>query len=306
MNEMHEINPISKMTVFKVYPGVDLIYNKFNVSNFNIDTKEAENIMEISHCKKGRVECELKDGTYLYLGEGDLGINMIDNHANVMNFPVQYYEGISININFDDFQVHIPEILVNASFNIEKIKAKFCKHNGCFVMRATKQIEHIFLELYSIPDEIKEAYLKIKVIELLLFMSMLDESKSEKKESYYKHHIDTVKMIKEQITKNYERRYTIEELSKEHCISPTTLKTYFKEIYGVTINTYIKNYRMERAAKMLQETRKSIADVAYEVSYESQSKFAMTFKNVYGMSPLEYRKKCLVSTHDKIIMEDIN
>ena len=306
MNKIQEINSISEMTVFTVYPGIDLIYNKFNVPNFNLDTQLDENVLEISHCKKGRVECELKDGTYLYLGEGDLGINMINNHAKVMDFPIQYYEGISVNLNLDVFHSYMPEILVNVSFNIEKVKAKFCKHNGCFVMRATKQIEHIFLELYSIPDEIKEAYLKIKVIELLLFMSVLDESKSEKKESYYKHHIDTVKMIKEQITKNYERRYTIDELSREHYISPTTLKAYFKEVYGVTINTYIKNYRMKKAAKMLQETRKSIADVAYEVSYESQSKFAMTFKNVYGMSPLEYRKKCSVSTHNKIIMEDIN
>lgn len=254
MKEIKNINSVSEMSVFKVYPGIDLIYNKFDVPNFNLDTQTHENVMEISHCRKGRVECELKDGTYLYLGEGDLGINMINNHANAMDFPVQYYEGISVNLDLDILKFYMPEILKSESFDISIIKRKFCKNDGCFVMRATEKIEHIFSELYSIPDEIKGAYLKIKVIELLLFMSVVDETKGEKKENYYKHHVDTVKMIKKQITENYGIRYTIDELSKEHCISPTTLKTYFKEMYG--------------------------------------------------MSPLEYRKKCLLGIQNKMVEEE--
>lgn len=303
MNNMKMIDSVSEMTVFKVYSGIELIYYRFDVPNFNLDIQTDENIMEISHCRKGRVECDLQDGTYLYLGEGDLGINMMNNHAKAMDFPVQYYEGISVNLNMDILKLKMPEILESESFDIDIIKEKFCKKAGCFVMRATDKIEHIFSELYSIPDDIKGAYLKIKVIELLLFMSVFDETKSEKKESYYKTHVDTIKLIKEQITKNYGVRYTINGLSKEYCMSPTTLKVYFKEVYGTTLNNYIKNYRMKIAAKMLRETRETVADIAYHVSYESQSKFARAFRDVYEMSPLEYRKKCLVGKN-KMIEEE--
>ena len=43
------------MTVFQVYPGIELIYNNFEVPNFDFDSHATENIMEISHCRKGRV-----------------------------------------------------------------------------------------------------------------------------------------------------------------------------------------------------------------------------------------------------------
>lgn len=297
MTKVLKENSVSEMTLFKVYPGIELIYYKFDVPNFNLDTLTTEDIMEISHCRKGRVECELQDGTYLYLGEGDLGINMMNNHALAMDFPVQYYEGISVNLNMSVLKYNLPEILDSESFDIKKIKEKFCKNNGCFVMRTTEKIEHIFSELYSIPDEIKGPYLKIKVIELLLFMSVIDKTVSEKKGSYYKIHVDTVKRIKNEITENYSKRYTIDELSKEHCVSPTTLKMYFKEVYGTTINAFMKNYRMKKASQFLRETSDSIGDIAYKVSYESQSKFAKAFRDVYEMSPIEYRKKCLVGNN---------
>ena len=121
---------------------------------------------------------------------------------------------------------------------------------------------------------------------------MLETDKQEKKESFSKHHVETIKAIHSKITENFSKRYTIDELSKEFCISPTTLKLYFKEVYGSNISSYLKQYRMKKATEILRTTDNSISQVAYAVGYESQSKFAMAFKEVYGMRPLEYRKKC--------------
>ena len=41
-------------------------------------------------------------------------------------------------------------------------------------MRAKNEIEHIFSELYSVPDRLQRPYFKLKVQELLLFLSMVD------------------------------------------------------------------------------------------------------------------------------------
>ncbi|EQF26640.1 bacterial regulatory helix-turn-helix s, AraC family protein [Clostridioides difficile CD160] len=294
MDKNRYSSSMNETTIYKVFSGIELIYNNYNVSNFNLDGQDKNNVLEISYCLKGRVECELKDGTYLYLGEGDLGINMLDNPVEAMNFPLEHYEGISVNLYLDTLSKHLPEILENDSVDIYSIKDKFCMDDGCFVMRATKQIEHLFYELYKIPDDIKEAHLKMKVIELLLSMSVLNKPHDEKKENYYKYHVKTIKQIQDYITKNYAERYTIDELSKKYFISLTTLKVYFKEVYGMTIVKYMKNYRMKKATELLRDTSSSISDIALAVSYESQSKFAITFKEVYGMSPLEYRRKVLL------------
>lgn len=285
---------VHQMNVFEVFSGIELVYHKFNSSNLSVDCCTLDNVMEISHCRKGRVECNLKDGTYLFLGEGDLGINMLNNHANKMNFPTNYYEGISVNLYLDIIKKDLSCLLDSTDIDIDELKRKLCCKSSCFVMRAAKRIEHIFLELYDIPNEIKNAYLKIKVLELLLFLSMLDIEKWTKKESFSKHHVETIKVIHNKIIENYSKRYTIDELSKQFCISPTTLKMYFKEVYGSNISTYIKYYRMKKATEILRTTDYSILQVANLVGYESQSKFAIGFKKIYGMSPLEYRKKCMI------------
>lgn len=86
-------------------------------------------------------------------------------------------------------------------------------------------------------------------------------------------------------------RVTIEDLSRQFLMNPTTLKKAFKDVYGMSIAAHMKQHRMEHAAKMLLETNESIAQIASSVGYESQSRFTNSFKETYGMLPSMYRKK---------------
>ncbi len=86
-------------------------------------------------------------------------------------------------------------------------------------------------------------------------------------------------------------RITIEDLSKQFLMNPTTLKKAFKDVYGTSIAAHMKQHRMELAAKLLLESNKSIAQIAFAVGYESQSRFTNAFKQVYGMLPSIYRKQ---------------
>ena len=86
-----------------------------------------------------------------------------------------------------------------------------------------------------------------------------------------------------------EQRFTIEPLSKQYLINPTTLKTRFKSVYGTSIAAHMKEHRMERAAKLLRETGLSIAEIAGSVGYDSQSRFTAAFKAHWGKLPKDYR-----------------
>ena len=90
-----------------------------------------------------------------------------------------------------------------------------------------------------------------------------------------------------------EQRITIEELSRQYLINPTTLKAAFKSIYGTSIAAHIKEHRMEQAAKMLRESDKSVAEIAKAVGYDSQSRFTTAFKTFFQSLPKEYRKRYL-------------
>ena len=93
------------------------------------------------------------------------------------------------------------------------------------------------------------------------------------------------------ITANLQEHYTMDELAERFQISLTGMKTCFKEIYGDSMYSYLRRYRMNVAATMLrQDSKKGIAEIAGAVGYESPSKFATAFRQVIGQTPMEYRK----------------
>ncbi len=139
----------------------------------------------------------------------------------------------------------------------------------------------------------KLSYQKIKTLELLLFLSKTELTPKQRLSEYQAEQINIVRKIHEQLTQHIEQRITIEELSRQYLINPTTLKASFKSIYGTSIAAHIKEHRMEQAARMLRESGLSIAEIAKAVGYDSQSKFTLAFKTFFQCLPTEYRKRHL-------------
>lgn len=109
-------------------------------------------------------------------------------------------------------------------------------------------------------------------------------------EEYRAEQVELVRRVHDQLLAQLDRKTTIEELSRQYHMNPTTLKSTFKEVYGVSIAAHIKAHRMERAAQLLRETGWSVAEVARAVGYDSQSRFTAAFKSVFHQLPREYRK----------------
>lgn len=102
--------------------------------------------------------------------------------------------------------------------------------------------------------------------------------------------LEIVREIHEELLRHLDRRFTIEELSRQYHINPTTLKAAFKAAYGASLAAHIKGHRMERAAQLLQEGALTVAQVARAVGYDSPSRFSAAFKEVFGVLPREYRR----------------
>lgn len=279
------------MTVYQVYPGIQLIYNDFKAASCCWDGNMNKNILEINHCQEGREGCRLASGFSLYLGEGDLSVHTMDNCAAEMSFPLKHYRGISVALNLEAVAENPPGILAESGIDILQFREKFCMDGKCFIMRAKDEIEHIFSELYSVPDCLQKPYFQFKVQELLLFLHMVDVKKEKQRELYTSPQVESVKEIHKALVSNLQERPTIEELSKKYLINTTALKDTFKGIYGQPIGAYMKEYRMKQAAVLLRQTQATIAEIANQVGYENQSKFAAAFRDIFKIAPAEYRKQ---------------
>lgn len=108
-----------------------------------------------------------------------------------------------------------------------------------------------------------------------------------------------IREIHDLLTANLQQRYTIEALSKQFFIDSTTLKREFRRAYGLPIATYLKEHRIHKAMELLSSTNDSIASIAAQVGYETQSKFSAAFKAATKLSPNAYRKSCRNTILDK-------
>ena len=76
-------------------------------------------------------------------------------------------------------------------------------------------------------------------------------------------------------------------------LNPTYLSRKFKEETGLNLFEYINRIRIERACRLLKQTRKTVLEIAYQVGYNNISFFNRYFRKTLGMSPGEYRKSIL-------------
>jgi AraC-like DNA-binding protein len=78
-------------------------------------------------------------------------------------------------------------------------------------------------------------------------------------------------------------------LAKAAYLSPAHFSREFRRAFGETPHQYLLTRRLERAAAMLRNTDRSVADICFTVGLRSVGSFTTSFTRVYGMSPTAYR-----------------
>lgn len=280
-----------EVTVYPVFSGIELVYYDVHMQSCDINLAKGREMLIITHCQEGRIEFEYKNGEYLYLASGDLSIQKNTENIRHRYCPLSHYHGVSVAIDMNRVPRCFSCILDDVFVSPEEFEMKFCSEKPYSIMRENISIEHIFSELYSVPENIRKGYHKVKVLELLLFLSGLEyKGESEERRYFSRSQVTAAKEAKKYLLAHLDEHITITELADMLGISSTSLKICFKGVYGDTINGYITNCKMQKAASLLKNTDKSVLEIAGIVGYNNGSKFASAFRRVMNKSPNEYRK----------------
>jgi AraC-like DNA-binding protein/DNA gyrase inhibitor GyrI len=98
---------------------------------------------------------------------------------------------------------------------------------------------------------------------------------------------------------------TLEDIGKMCGLSVSSLKRLFVDETGQSPGGFIRRLRMEFAFRSLQSRKDSILEVALGSGFEDQSAFARRFKETFGYSPREARKKLnIVSELESISLDE--
>lgn len=85
--------------------------------------------------------------------------------------------------------------------------------------------------------------------------------------------------------------WTIADLANEVGISRSALIKRFIRYLSEPPMTYLTRWRLQVAARSLESTPRSVAEIAADVGYESEAAFNRAFKREFGQPPGRYRRK---------------
>ena len=288
VHTIHSGTGRSERHIFDVFPGVRLLYNSIHTGCCPLDAFDTDDLIVIHHCREGRLEQQTEDG-FFYLMPGDLSISNGCKPNELYSFPLSHYHGISIVIDPEKAPKCFSCLLDDVEVQPVRIARRLCGERGVFLIRNESYIEHIFSELYSVHENYKKGYLKVKILELLLVLSGIEPQETAQP-SLSSTQASVAKMAASYLAQNLDSRITVADLAETFHISQSHLQKAFKGVYGMPIFSYVRVLRMQAAAVQLISTELSVLDIAGSFGYDNASKFSSAFKDIMGETPLEYRK----------------
>ncbi|MBE0613284.1 MAG: AraC family transcriptional regulator [Burkholderiales bacterium] len=88
-----------------------------------------------------------------------------------------------------------------------------------------------------------------------------------------------------------EQAWTVEELAQQVALSRSALYERFVQYLGMPPIQYLANWRIQLGARWLRESNRTVATIAQEVGYDSESAFSRAFRRLVGMPPAAWRRE---------------
>lgn len=143
---------------------------------------------------------------------------------------------------------------------------------------------------YNLNQSIKNLYFKGKALELLSLYFNRNEDANIEQCPFLVDETNVIKIrkAKDIIISQMAEPPTLQELADEIGLSLKKLKEGFKQIYGDTVFSFLFDYKMEVARKLLEAGNDNVNEVGLKVGYSTSSHFIAAFKKKYGTTPKKY------------------
>lgn len=286
---LHNAGGEGTITAYPVFDGVSLLLDDMHMESFGEGMSDSYPLI-IEHCRQGRFEVAMKDGRRMYLGAGDVCVHNMDyGEISYSTMPYRHYHGCTIMIRHPHDGM-FAAFLKGAGVDIERLIASTRAAGGIYLLRSSERIEHIFDEIYRAAPRDRQGYFRIKLVELLLFLSGENIAPPDSVAVLHPETAELIKRVERWLWANLGERITLSSLCSKFGLSATSLKTNFRVLYGCPLHAYLNTCRMQVAARLLSEGDMKISEVARSVGFTNGSKFSKAFLRYSGVSPRQWRQ----------------
>ena len=186
---------------------------------------------------------------------------------------------------------------IQTEFDIDfhKIRELYCPSGSTNISAISPEIEEILKKLWSLLDisePLSNMQMKIYTLALFSLLQNLKEIPPSQACTFFTEtQVDIAKRVEKIITSDLRQHHPAWELAAQFSVSETSLKNYFRGVYGQNISIYLREVRMQQAAELLTTTNLSVSEIAEQVGYLNQSKNSSAFKKQFNASPLEFKRR---------------
>lgn len=243
-------------------------------------------------CRRGHGEF-VEDGINLNQSGGEFSIKCGSKEDNRFSFCADSLLGVEfvLQIDYAIQESILFRMLKTALRSMGIQKEDFQKNQWYFSNYSIESEKAIDRLIENCRNGADSALILINVAEIGYNLGN-DYQGNESKERKYPTNLQKAiaKDIHCRLTKDYSERITATMFAEKYGLSDTTVKNYFKSVYGYSFKEYQMKVRMEKAAELLQTTEMKQVEIAMAVGYATQAKFIGAFKKYYHMTPSEYRR----------------
>ena len=270
----------------------------FYVLHFQNESKEVQNFereinstfIQIHFCLRGNSKFLFNNSSYTF--------DVLDNRSILLYNPQR-----TLPINLE---IQPKTTLVSLLISIEKFHSLFSKESGYIPFLSDensnkkyyddseiKPTVSIVLQQIinsNINSSIRELYVKGKVYELLSLHFQQEENTNGEYCPFLvdEQNVLKIRKAKEIIITRMAEPPSLQELANEIGLNLKKLKEGFKQIYGDTVYSFLFDYKMEHARRLLESNQFNVNEVGLKVGYSTASHFIAAFKKKFGTTPKKY------------------
>lgn len=111
------------------------------------------------------------------------------------------------------------------------------------------------------------------------------------------HAWESIQTTIDYIEENLGKDIQMIELANQAHLSIFYYQRLFKRLVNISVMEYIKRRRLARASEYLSRKSDRIIDVAFQFGFESHEQFTRSFKEIYGMTPEQFRNAPIILNH---------
>ena len=134
-----------------------------------------------------------------------------------------------------------------------------------------------------------EMYIKGMLFQFFFYLGKYGVQ--EKSSADTRQNTDKLKTVLKYIEEHYKEKISVTSAASLTGYSESHFMRYFKQLMGVSFVSYLNDYRLIMAARLLLYSEESIMEIAFDVGFENLSNFNRFFRKKYGMTPRQYRQE---------------